>query len=84
MLEEPFGLNNPYENSGMFKVGFDIEAGAYDFVPCGNGEQPCVRVHKESVYDMYSFFRNPVYVNETIVVEDGDYLELRNCVLKKN
>ncbi len=82
LLEEPFGLNNPYENSGMFKVGFDIEAGAYEFVPCGNGEQPCVRVHKESVYDMYSFFRNPVSVNETIVVEDGDYLELRNCVLK--
>jgi hypothetical protein len=84
LLEEPFGLNNPYENSGMFKVGFDIEAGAYEFVPCGNGEQSCVRVHKESVYDMYSFSRNPVSVNETIVVEDGDYLELRNCVLKKN
>ncbi len=84
LLEEPFGLNNPYENSGMFKVGFDIEAGAYEFVPCGNGEKSCVRVHKESVYDMYSFFRNPVSVNETIVVEDGDYLELRNCVLKKN
>ncbi len=82
LLEEPFGLNNPYENSGMFKVGFDIEAGAYEFVPCGNGEKSCVRVHKESVYDMYSFFRNPVSVNETIVVEDGDYLELRNCVLK--
>ena len=84
LLEEPFGLNNPYENSGMFKVGFDIEAGAYDVVPCGNGEQSCVRVHKESVYDMYSLCRNPVSVNETIVVEDGDYLELRNCVLKKN
>ncbi len=84
LLEEPFGLNNPYENSGMFKVGFDLEAGAYEFVPCGNGEKSCVRVHKESVYDMYSFFRNPVSVNETIVVEDGDYLELRNCVLKKN
>ena len=82
-LEEPFELNNPYENSGMFKVGFDLEAGAYDVVPCGNGEQPCVRVHKESVYDMDSFLGNFLPENGKIKVKKGDYLELDNCILEK-
>ena len=70
--------------AGGVKVGFDLEAGTYNVLPYGNAGQPCVRVHKESVYDMDSFLGNFLPENGKIKVKKGDYLELDNCILEKN
>ncbi|MBQ6945542.1 MAG: hypothetical protein IJN43_14660 [Ruminococcus sp.] len=83
-LEKSFKENNPFACPGMFKVGFDLEAGTYNVVPYGNAGQPCVRVHKKSVYDMDSFLGNFLPENGKIKVKKGDYLELDNCILEKN
>ncbi len=83
-LEKSFKENDPFACPGMFKVGFDLEAGTYNVLPYGNAGQPCVRVHKESVYDMDSFLGNFLPENGKIKVKKGDYLELDNCILEKN
>ena len=82
-LEKSFKENDPFACPGMFKVGFDLEAGTYNVVPYGNAGQYCVRVHKESVYDMDSFLGNFLPENGKIKVKKGDYLELDNCILEK-
>jgi hypothetical protein len=82
-LEKSFKENDPFACPGMYKVGFDLEAGTYNVVPYGNAGQPCVRVHKESVYDMDSFLGNFLPENGKIKVKKGDYLELDNCILEQ-
>jgi len=82
-LEKSFKENDPFACPGMFKVGFDLEAGTYNVVPYGNAGQPCVRVHKKSVYDMDSFLGNFLPENGKIKVKKGDYLELDNCILEQ-
>jgi hypothetical protein len=83
MLKEPTGLNRPFGQPGMFKVGFDLEPGKYNVVPYGDAGQSCVRVHKNSVYDMDSFSEISFPENGKIKVKKGDYLELDNCILEQ-
>ena len=83
MLKEPTGLNRPFGQPGMFKVGFDLEPGKYNVVPYGNDEEPVVRIHKDSKYDIDSFSDNAFPEKGKIKVKKGDYLELDNCILEK-
>ena len=83
ILKEPSGLNRPFGQPGMFKVGFDLEPGKYNVVPYGNDEEPVVRIHKDSKYDIDSFSDNAFPEKGKIKVKKGDYLELDNCILEK-
>ena len=83
MLKEPSGLNRPFGQPGMFKVGFDLEPGKYNVVPYGNDEEPVVRIHKDSKYDIDSFSDNAFPEKGKIKVKKGDYLELDNCILEQ-
>ena len=83
ILKEPSGLNRPFGQPGMFKVGFDLEPGKYNVVPYGNDEEPVVRIHKDSKYDIDSFSDNAFPEKGKIKVKKGDYLELDNCILEQ-
>lgn len=79
--------NNPFEHSGMFKVGVDVEAGAYKVKSIDGSDMHFYYVH-DSLEDfdddaMYEFFRENYTEEKIVTLEDGQYLELFHCVLVK-
>ncbi len=81
--------NNPFEHSGMFKAGTDFEAGTYR-IEEDNDEYPCYFLVFDSFneYDAYELYTETLdyEINDRekiITVEDGQYIQLENCVIVK-
>lgn len=81
--------NNPFEQSGTFKVGVDFEAGTYRIERCIDGYPYYFLVFDSfDEYDVYELYTETLdyEINdreEIITVEDGQYLQLENCVIEK-
>lgn len=84
-------MNDPYESDGMFIVGRDIEAGTYTLEETGNMSEYAEwyiyssinavgAVLKESgmLYSEDGYEEN---ITNEITINDGEYLELRNCII---
>lgn len=80
--------NNPFEHSGMFKVGVDVEAGTYEVKAIDDNAMYFYYVHGslEDFNDsaMYDYFRENYGKKTEVILEDGQYLEMYHCVLEKN
>ncbi len=79
--------NNPFEHSGMFKVGVDVEAGTYKVKTIDDSDMYFYYVH-DSLEDfdddaMYEFFRENYTEEKIVTLENGQYLELFHCILEK-
>lgn len=79
--------NNPFEHSGMFKVGVDVEAGTYKVKTIDDSDMYFYYVH-DSLEDfdddaMYEFFRENYGEKTEVTLEDGQYLELFHCVIEE-
>ena len=81
--------NNPFEQSGMFKAGIDFEAGTYR-IKRDNDDYPHYFLVFDSFdeYDVYELYTETLdyEINdreEIITVEEGQYLQLENCVIVK-
>ncbi len=75
--------NNPYEHSGMFLVGKDIEPGTYELEECD--EYTASYTIYTDVDMIASITRKSEMFEEgcTVTVEDGDYLKLERCKIKE-
>lgn len=79
--------NNPFEHSGMFKVGVDVKAGTYKVKTIDDSDMHFYYVH-DSLEDfdddaMYEFFRENYTEEKIVTLEDGQYLELFHCVIEE-
>lgn len=81
--------NNPFEQSGTFKVGVDFEAGTYRIERCIDGYPYYFLVFDSfDEYDVYELYTETLdyEINdreEIITVEDGQYIQLENCLIVK-
>lgn len=79
--------NNPFEHSGMFKVGVDVEAGTYEVKAIDDNAMYFYYVHDdlEDFNDdaMFDYFRENYGEKTEVTLENGQYLELFHCVLEK-
>lgn len=84
-------MNDPYESDGMFIVGRDIEAGTYTLEETGDmseyaewyiysGINAVGAVLKESG-QLYSYGDDMENITNEITINDGEYLELRHCII---
>lgn len=81
--------NNPYEHSGMFLVGKDIEPGTYR-LGFGKYSEAAEQSPHQSKYTIYSdvdavapIVKSQAECMESpmITLEEGDYLKLEKCVI---
>lgn len=84
-------MNDPYESDGMFIVGRDIEAGTYTLTDYGEYSEYAEwyiyssinsvgAVLKESG-QLYSYGGYMENTTNEITLNDGDFLELRHCII---
>ncbi len=81
--------NNPYEHSGMFLVGKDIEPGTYrvGFGHYSESVKPSPQIAKYTIYSDVDAVaptvksQGKVMENPTITLEEGDFLKLEKCVV---
>lgn len=82
------GENNPFEHSGMFRVGIDVPAGTYKIIPETDRYYAEWTVHEDIDSINYEEINGITYekTDEDIEVtlEEGNILELRFCILGEN
>lgn len=86
-LEKYTGENNPFEHSGMFRVGVDVEAGTYKVLSPyeDEGLKSELAVHEDiDSIDYEKIYMPDSYEVEEVTLHDGEILEMRFCVLEKN
>ena len=75
---------NPFEHSGMFKVGVDVPSGTYMVKSCGDDSfNYCYVIENLDDYGVYSYSCELFDDDEVLEVtlEDGQYIDLMGCVL---
>lgn len=82
------GENNPFEHSGMFRVGIDVPAGTYKIIPTIDKHHAEWAVHEDIDSIDYEKINGSTYEKDVedieVTLEEGNILEMRFCILEEN
>lgn len=76
--------NSPFEHSGMFRVGTDVQAGTYKIIPSDEQKSPLWTVHRNIDSIDYDKIYYDEHDEDEITLKDGEILEIHYCRLEKN
>ncbi|MCM1132778.1 MAG: hypothetical protein NC340_04835 [Ruminococcus flavefaciens] len=81
------GENNPFERSGMFRVGTDVPAGTYKVIPIDERNLPPLWTVHEDIdsidYDEIDFSYHYYEDDNEVTLKDGEILEMQYCYLEE-
>ena len=82
------GENNPFEHSGMFRVGIDVPAGTYKIIPTTDKYCAEWAIHEDIDSIDYEKINRSTYDKTAedieVTLKDGNILELLYCKLEEN
>lgn len=84
-LETFSGENNPFEKSGMFRVGIDIDEGTYKIVPLYDSLSPLWTVHNDIDSIDYDLCFTDYHEDDDmeVTLHEGEILQTQFCVIEK-
>lgn len=84
-LETFSGENNPFEKSGMFRVGVDVDEGTYRIVPLYDSLPTLWTVHKDIDSIDYDSCFTDYHENDDmeVTLHEGEILQTQFCVIEK-
>ncbi|MDE6521007.1 MAG: hypothetical protein K2K91_11250 [Ruminococcus sp.] len=84
-LETFSGENNPFEKSGMFRVGIDVDEGTYRIVPLYDSLPTLWTVHKDIDSIDYDSCYTDYHEDDDmeVTLHEGEILQTQFCVIEK-
>lgn len=84
-LETFSGENNPFEKSGMFRVGVDVDEGTYKVVPLYDSLPTLWTVHKDIDSIDYDLCFTDYHEDDDmeVTLHEGEILQTQFCMIEK-